>query len=54
MDIGEKLLKSHETATFWLLLDALDCKDCDGVPPRKLRHPVQKLHFCSTFKSSYC
>jgi hypothetical protein len=28
MDIGETLLLSRETATFGLLLDALDGKDC--------------------------
>jgi hypothetical protein len=47
MDIGETLLLCHETATFGLLLDALDCEDYD-------RHLVQKLHFYSAFESSYC
>jgi hypothetical protein len=47
MDIGETLLLSRETATFGLLLDALDGKDC-------IWHLVQKLHFYSTFESSYC
>jgi hypothetical protein len=47
MDISETLLLFHETATFWLLLDELDCMDYD-------RHQLQKLHFCWAFEISYC
>ncbi|MEG4458678.1 hypothetical protein QUA58_28170 [Microcoleus sp. N9_A1] len=47
MDIGETLLLFRETATFWLLLDELDCMDYD-------QHQLQKLHFCWAFEISYC
>jgi hypothetical protein len=47
MDIGETLLLFHETATFGLLLDELDCTNRD-------QYQLQKLHFYSAFEISYC